>query len=344
MKKMNFKNMKNATTRFFGKAGLAVKKASPELLVAGGLVVLGVAAFQACKATLKAKPEIDDAKNLLEKVQEMEDRFEAGETEVELKDGSFYKPVNVTIDRRIICTQCAVKTVKLYGPAIVMAIAGTTMILAGHNIMRKRNAALAAAYAGLDKTFKTYRGRVAERFGEEVEKEIRYGETPKVLEETTTKDDGSTEITQKTIKVADDPNEYSDYARFFDDGCKGWSKDPEFNLKFLRLQEQICTDRLRSRGYLFLNEVYHMLGIPKTKAGQTVGWLYDEKNPIGDNFVDFGLYDTNKVKNRDFVNGYEPVILLDFNVDGNILNHIAVPQNADHDYLNAQDAHWRGLV
>lgn len=344
MKKFNLTNIKNSTTRLFGKTGLAIKKASPELLVAGGLVVLGVAAVSACKATLKAKPEIDEAKALLEKVQEMEDRFEAGETEIELVNGNMYKPVNVANDRRIICTQCAVKTIKLYGPAIIMAVAGTTMILAGHNIMRKRNAALAAAYAGLDKTFKTYRSRVAERFGDEIEKEIRYGEKPKVIEETVVNPDGSTEITQKTLNVADDPNVYSDYARFFDDGCKGWSKDPEFNLKFLRMQEQICTDKLRSRGYLFLNEVYHMLGIPKTKAGQTVGWLYDEKNPIGDNFVDFGLYETHRTKTRDFVNGYEATILLDFNVDGNILNYIAVPEGAGHDYLNAQEAHWKGLV
>ena len=62
-----------------------------------------------------------------------------------------------------------------------------------------------------------------------------------------------------------------------------------------------------------------MLGIPRTRAGQIVGWIYDKKNPIGDNYVDFGIYDTNKEANRNFVNGYERTILLDFNVEGNIL-------------------------
>ena len=62
-----------------------------------------------------------------------------------------------------------------------------------------------------------------------------------------------------------------------------------------------------------------MLGIPKTKVGQIVGWIYDEEHPIGDNYVDFGIYD---LRNTEFVNGHENVALLDFNVDGNILDLI----------------------
>ena len=63
-----------------------------------------------------------------------------------------------------------------------------------------------------------------------------------------------------------------------------------------------------------------MLGIPRAKAGQVVGWVYDAKNPIGDNYVDFGIYDIHRETVRNFVNGYERTILLDFNVDGNILD------------------------
>ena len=91
---------------------------------------------------------------------------------------------------------------------------------------------------------------------------------------------------------------------------------------FLKQQMNYANDVLKKRGYVFLNEVYEMLGIPKTKAGKIVGWIYDEKNPIGDNFIDFGIYNENREKNRDFVNGYERVILLDFNVDGDILDMI----------------------
>ena len=91
---------------------------------------------------------------------------------------------------------------------------------------------------------------------------------------------------------------------------------------FLNQQQNYANDKLRRQGYLFPNDVYDMLGIPKCKEGQTHGWVYDEKNPIGDNFVDFGIYNISRRKNRDFVNGYEKVILLDFNHDGNILNYM----------------------
>ena len=80
--------------------------------------------------------------------------------------------------------------------------------------------------------------------------------------------------------------------------------------------ETFANDLLKARGRLFLNEVYRMLGIDETKAGQVVGWVYNPDNPTGDNFVDFGIYNMQRERVRAFVNGYEPNILLDFNVDG----------------------------
>lgn len=109
------------------------------------------------------------------------------------------------------------------------------------------------------------------------------------------------------------------YARFFDESCCTWSKDQEYNTMFLRQQQVYANDLLKLKGHLFLNEVYDMLGLPKSKAGQVVGWVYNVENPIGDNYIDFGLYDENNSK---FVNGYERSILLDFNVDGCILDKI----------------------
>ena len=133
------------------------------------------------------------------------------------------------------------------------------------------------------------------------------------------KAEGSEKKVKETVNIIG--SEPSDYARMYDDGCNGWSKDPEKNLYFLRRQQDYANEILKAQGYLFLNEVYDMLGLPRTKAGQCVGWIYDEKHPNGDNCVDFGMYNGNK-KSNDFVNGYEKTILLDFNVDGNILDMI----------------------
>lgn len=123
----------------------------------------------------------------------------------------------------------------------------------------------------------------------------------------------------KEVDSDDDRLHFSDYARFFDEICAPWTNDPEYNLMFLRQQEIYATDLLKTKGYLFLNDVYDMLGIPRSKAGQVIGWIYDEKNPHGDNYVDFGLY--NKA-NKDFINGHSKSVLLDFNVDGLILDKV----------------------
>lgn len=142
------------------------------------------------------------------------------------------------------------------------------------------------------------------------------GEDVKVSTETEKVESTETTIENKESDVKPD---VSDYARFFDESCTGWSKDAEYSLMFLKTQQDYANEKLHRQGYLFLNDVYQMLGIPKTKAGQIVGWIYDEEHPIGDNFVDFGIYD---LRNTSFVNGDENVALLDFNVDGNILDLI----------------------
>lgn len=309
---MSKTEMMTKMSRTFNKLSLKTKKYSPEILVGVGIVGVVTSAVMACKETTKASDIIDNMHDELDKIHEV----------AETTDVAEYSEDDLKKDTTIVYVQTGVKFVKLYAPSIALGTLSITSILAGHNILRKRNVALAAAYATIDKGFKEYRNRVVERFGKELDHELRYNIKAKDFETVETDEKGKEKIKKETVNVADDPNELSDYARFYDDGCTGWSKDPEFNLMFLKQQMNYANDVLKKRGYLFLNEVYAMLGIPKTKAGQIVGWIYDEKNPIGDNFVDFGIYNENRMKNRDFVNGYERTILLDFNVDGNILDMI----------------------
>ena len=120
--------------------------------------------------------------------------------------------------------------------------------------------------------------------------------------------------------IRDTKRDVSPYARYFDEDSMAWTKDPECNKFFLLQQQNLANERLKRNGYLFLNEVYTMLGLPRTKAGQCIGWMYDTECPSGDNYVDFGIF--NSEINRSFVNGYENSVLLDFNVDGNILDRI----------------------
>ena len=301
--------MKNVT-RDIHKVGFKFKKHSPEILVVAGVVGAVTSAVMACRATTKLSEILEDSKDQIDQIKSYVE--ENGYTEK-------YSEEDSKKDLTIVYAHSALNVAKLYAPSVILGTTSIIAILSGHNILHKRNAALAAAYTTIDKSFKDYRGRVIERFGEKLDKELKYNIKAKEVEETVVNEDGSEQVIKKTVEVAD-PNLYSDYARFFDDGCAGWDKDPEINLMFLKRQQEYANDKLKSRGYLFLNEVYDMLGIPRSKAGQVVGWIYDEKNPIGDNYVDFGIYNQDIAKTRDFVNGYERTILLDFNVDGNILD------------------------
>lgn len=302
-----------SATRTINRAALKIKKHSPEILVVSGIVGAVTSTVMACKATTKIDEVITESKEHVDM------------TKKYVEDNGFtekYTETDYKKDLTIMYTQRGLKLAKLYAPAVILGTVSITAILAGHNILRKRNVALAAAYATIDKGFKEYRGRVIERFGEELDKELKYNIKAKEIDEIKINEKtGKEEVVKKAVNVAD-PNTYSDYARLFDDGCLGWTKDPEYNLMFLKDQQRYANDRLKTKGCLFLNEVYDMLGIPRTKAGAVVGWIFDEKHPNGDNFVDFGIYDMNNAKTRDFVNGYERTILLDFNVDGVIYDKI----------------------
>lgn len=301
----------NTLTSHFSKAGLKLQKHSPEILAAVGTVGVIASAVMACRATTKVSTILNDTKDTIDKIHKVTE-----DPTIE------YTEEDATKDLAITYVQTGAKLVKLYAPSVALGAISLGCLLTSNNILRKRNIALAAAYATIDKSFKEYRGRVIERFGEAVDRELKYNITKQKIEETITDPEtGEEKKVEKEIEVTG-LDGYSEYARFFDDGCKGWEKDAEMNLMFLRAQQQYANDLLRARRYLFLNDVYDMLGIPRTKAGQIVGWVYDPDRTDIDNYVDFGIYDVNKPKARDFVNGYERTVLLDFNVDGNILDLI----------------------
>lgn len=300
--------IKETLVRNYYKCEGLIKKHSPEILATVGVVGVVASGVMACKATMKLNDVLEDSKETIDKIKEVSNNPSYAEK---------YSEEDAKKDLTITYAQTGVKIAKLYAPSIALGTFSLSCLLISNNILRKRNMALSAAYLTVDKSFKEYRNRVSERFGEQVEKEIRYNIKAQEIETTVKNEDGTETTVVEKVNVAD-PNLYSDYARFFDESCAAWQKDPEYNLMFLKSQQQYANDLLISRGRLFLNEVYDMLGIDRTKAGQVVGWVYDPVNPIGDNFVDFGIYDMDKERVRAFVNGYEPNILLDFNVDGNV--------------------------
>ena len=285
------------------KTVMKLKKHSPEILVVAGIAGTVVSAVLACKATTKVAEILDETKGTLGTIHE---GMETGAI-----NGQEYTTEDGKKDTVVVYAQTGMKLAKLYAPAIILGTLSITSILASNNILRKRNVALGAAYAAIDKSFKEYRGRVIERFGEQVDTELKYGIKAKKFEEIEVDPETGKEMkVKKTVMVAD-PNLQSDYAVYFDSKSRNYETNPDYNRMFLKAQQAFANDKLQTRGHLFLNEVLDDLDLPRTPAGQIVGWTKDGP----DGYVNFRIVEVE----RETEDGrHEPALLLDFNVEGNI--------------------------
>lgn len=312
----------NSMSRKVHKFGFNVKKHSPEILAVTGTIGVVASAVMACKATTKLNDILEDSKEDIDLIHEKSE-------DIDFCEKHDYTEEDTKKDLLIVYAQTGIKMVKLYGPSIALGTLSLGCLLQSSNILRKRNVALAAAYATVDKGFKQYRGRVVERFGDAVDRELRYNIKAKEVEEIVVNENGNETVVKKTINVVNQ-EDISEFGRKFSQytvNRKGktilnpyWQPDNDYNLVFLKKQEQYANQILRSKGYLILNDVYDMLGLPPTKEGHIIGWIYceDEANPMGDNYVDFGLNNNDVL----FSDDDESSLVLDFNVDGSIWEYM----------------------
>lgn len=262
-------------TKFISRTGLKLRKHLPAIMTAAGIITGGACVVTACKQTLKVHEEIKP--NLESIAQKREEGAQKADIRKEY-------------------ISIAGKAVKAYAVPAAFGAASVALTVGGHKVLTKENAALASAYIALDKSFKAYKKKNPMPTAKKVQDE--YGN----------------DVAEAPV-IVQDTNEISPYARFFDRGNTNWCKSPEATLIFLKGVQNFCNDKLHCNGHLFLNEVYDELGIPRSEAGQYVGWV----DGVGDSFVDFGIFNKDDPMARNFVNGYEDAILLDFNVDGPIM-------------------------
>lgn len=314
---MKTADIKNFVSRKYHRAKLKTQKHSPEILLALGIGGIVTGTVMACRATTKIDPILEKVQDDISVIHEAHDRgsvkaMENGEVVmVPYTDEDHKKDLTITY------VKTGIEIAKVYAPAVAVGVVSLGCILASHNIIRKRNIALAAAYRAVDNSFKDYRSRVIERFGKELDRELKYNLKSEEVEERVINEDGTEQIVKRTVNTYD-PSNYSPYSIVFDDGNTGWDPDPSLTKFFLVQQQQYANDLLEARGHVFLNEVYDMLGVKRTSIGAQVGWVKE----LGDGFIDFGIFDVHNPKACDFVNGHEKAIILDFNVDGVIIDLI----------------------
>lgn len=303
-------------SRSLHKVGFKFKKHSPEILIVTGVIGIVASTVMACKATTKVNDIVDETKDTIDKI------HDAVENHKHTSDGEEYTQEVANKDLAIVYAQTGFKFVKLYGPSVMLGIASIGCIVGSNHILRKRNVALAAALTAMETSFKEYRGRLIDKFGKGLDRELRFGIKAKEVEEKIIDENGNETTVTKTVEVADPNTAHSIYSVVFCEGSSGWTRNAELNKVFLIQQQNYANDKLKLNGILTLNEVYDMLGVQRTAYGQIAGWVYTEDGTAGDNFVDFGIFDVNNEKACDFVNGYEKSVILDFNCIGNVLEYM----------------------
>lgn len=202
----------------------------------------------------------------------------------------------------------ALEYTRMYAPAVLMIGGGLSMVIYGHRILNKRNAALISAYATLEQAFNEYRDRVRTRYGENAEEDIFYNREYKTVNGTV-EEDGKKKKVKNIVPVVGEI--ISPYARFFDEeSSKEYFKSFESNRTFLLASMNMANDKLHRDGFLLLNTVYEMLGLRQDPTGAICGWALDAEE--GDTFVDFGII-PDEENNR---------FLLNFNCQGMVYDKI----------------------
>lgn len=303
---------------FLSNMKVKIKKNSPEICIITGIIGGVVATVFACKATLKIDDVLTEAQEKINKIHNSKDN-------PELTDK--YSKEDAKKDLALVYIQTGAKLAKLYAPALAIGGVSIGLILSGHKIMKNRYLGISAAYAAVDGAFKEYRENVKERFGEDVDFQLKNNIKAEEIEETTVDENGKKKKEKKTVYDYSNVKP-SAYAKFFDKTADFWEDDAEYNLMFLKKVQCQFNDMFRKidaktgkHPVIFLNDAYKALGIQTTRAGQMIGWVWDDTKPYEENYIDFGLYNDSEATRR-FVNGLEPCILLDFNVTGNVLEQM----------------------
>lgn len=293
------------------KTGLILQKHAPEILTAVGVAGSVASTVLACRATLKVEHILDEANETKEKIESV---YEDGNPE--------YPEEDYQKDKMLLKVQTGAKLVRNYAPAVTVGALSIACLIGSNRILNGRNVAILGAYKLAQESFDKYRCKVREELGEDQDNHFYYGTVTEESKEKVQGKDGKTKTVKSEIQRLPNGVIASQYARFFDECNSNWSKSPDQNKYFLQRVQAMFNDKLKARGYVFLNEVYDILGFKPTKAGQCVGWVLPKNGGDGDGYIDFHIFDPDNFAKREFVNGYERSILLDFNVDGVILDLI----------------------
>ena len=277
-----------STVKYFG------KKYAPEILLGTAAVAGTACVVTSCRATLKAKKSWEAHQErklqIAEKLQE--EKITTEESKVEMR-------------KEIV--KVGLELAKEYAIPFSLYTATIGCVLGSYKIQKSRLQAISATLSAMSAAYSSLVARL--KHGAEnglTAEQVLHGDV-------VCKDVDEEGNVTETIMTLKHPFDDSPFKFRFDKYCTSWEPHHFSNECILKSEENWANNVLQGQGYLFLNDVLDRLGIPRTKAGQILGWRLDGN---GDGFVDFGVVDCLTLTG---VNYDDNAFELNFNVDGDIL-------------------------
>ena len=157
-------------------------------------------------------------------------------------------------------------TYRDYIPPVAVGAVTIGCIISAHVLDKKRAASLIAAYTVLDQSYRQYRRKIQEKYGEEADKEVRTEIVKAACEEEKPETPSEPKLLiydywgKRYLELTESEVRYAEY---------------HFNRNFIL------------RGYATLNEFYEFLGAAAVEDGNVVGWSFEAGTIYGYLWVDF---------------------------------------------------------
>jgi len=226
----------------WSKIKIQVRKKAPQIMIYGGLTSMVGGTIAACVETRKAEKIFADHKERTKEKKSVKEYMKTG-----------------------------VKLAGVYWPSIVMTGVGITGVVGGERIQHGRYLGAVSIAAALKAGNDELRKRIADKYGEEEANQLYNG-----LADLTDKQTG-----QETADVIVD-TPISPYARIFAYGETDCAEpNYDYNLMYLQMKENAYnTEFSGKREFMSANYIWEDLGYPRTKSGQTDGYVWDGKMRI----------------------------------------------------------------
>ncbi|MBP5564185.1 MAG: hypothetical protein J6X45_00510, partial [Lachnospiraceae bacterium] len=174
--------------KFAYKLAYKAKEDAPAIYLALGIIGFGATVVLACKATPKVKEIMDEHSKHMSDINVTLAKCASDDPSYKETE---YTEQDAKKDKFIFAVKTGGALFNNYAPAIVVGGLSIASFLASYKILNARYIAASSVAAAVSEAFRSYRKRVVDEFGEEVDRHLYFGtEKAKIIE---LKEDGTTE-------------------------------------------------------------------------------------------------------------------------------------------------------